>query len=506
MKIDVYSHSFMITEALPAEKKVIDAFCRGLVQFEMVINEGVKSYRAAKVFASANKSRTYYRLHINSLKGFLDHLSYHQIRREDYEVVNHPALFETRHKVKFDVLELQTPRDPQPKIIEHVCSEGTNKIVTLQTGKGKTFLTKYCMNQLSVRTVCFMKSSYIDRWIPDMEKTFNFKRGEILNISGSKSLSALMYMALAGELAKVKLIFISTNTYTKCINEYEEYGVTERFPVPPGEFFSTLNIGMAVLDEGHQFPHQIMKLFCYTHVPKFVTLSATLDTMDAFMTKIYELMYPRDERCNGDYYDVYINVCAIKFQLNRPRNLRWKGFGGAYNHNTFEASLMTNKNRVELKNYLDLIKWVVDDKFVKVMEKGQKMLVFCGTVKLCTLVQKYLQKMFPQLSVGRYVSGDKMTVFDHSDLVVSTVLSAGTAVDIPNLRLSLMTTAIDSQQSNEQTLGRTRRMIGWPALTPEFLYFCCTSIDKHIRYHNNKEEFFKNKVLYHGVEQAPVMV
>lgn len=853
MKIDVYSHSFMITEALPAEKKVVDAFCRGLVQFEMVMVDGVKSYRAAKVFASANNSRSYYRLHINSLKAFLDHLSYHQIKETDYEVVTHPALFETRHKVKFDVLELQTPRDPQPAIIEHVCAEGANKIVTLQTGKGKrisddslvrvpggwkkngklkvddyvisrdgtptrvtgvypsegpvqlyrvtfadgrwvdadpehlwhcfyvntspgvrwkvrdtmemkrlismpnprvyiplpepevtpkvslpldpwllgvilgdgcisgksgvmiatpdqfivdevnrlcpqsmslkhsgrynynltkdcggrgvnavtamlrhldlmgcrsetkfipkiylngsieqrwamvqglmdtdgtvqksgsisyataseqlaldlqllvrslggiaairvrqphythngekkpgqlcyevdirhktpskffrlpkkkdrtndngqynadlklrvmsiepsrvapatciavehperlyvvqdyivthnTFLTKYCMNELSVRTVCFMKSSYIDRWIPDMEKTFNFKRGEILNISGSKSLSALMYMALNGELAKVKLIFISTNTYTKSINEYEQYGVTERFPIPPGEFFSTLNIGMAVLDEGHQFPHQIMKLFCYTHVPKFVTLSATLDTMDAFMTKIYELMYPRNERCNGDYYDVYINVCAIKYQLNRPKALRWKGFGGAYNHNTFEASLMQGKNRVELKNYLDLIKWVVDDKFVKVMEKGQKMLVFCGTVKLCTLVQKFLQKVFPQLTVGRYVSGDKMTVFDHSDLVVSTVLSAGTAVDIPNLRLSLMTTAIDSQQSNEQTLGRTRRMIGWPELTPEFLYFCCTSIDKHIRYHTNKEEFFRGKVLYHGVEQAPVMV
>lgn len=851
MKIDVYSHSFMITEALPAEKKVIDAFCRGLVQFEMIMTDGVKSYRAAKVFASANNSRTYYRLHINSLKPFLDHLSYHQIRQTDYEVVIHPALIETRHKVKFDVLELQTPRDPQPAIIEHVCNEGTNKIVTLQTGKGKacqsdtlvrvplgwkkigklkvddhvisrdgtktkvtgvypqgelqlykvdfadgrsvevcgehlwhcfyvntgkhnrwrvrdtlemrrlislpnprvyiplpepeecpriqapvhpyllgviigdgsttnscvnlnvfdefiieelrkvippstqitgdvtcryriikngvekgpnavkvglqhldlmgkvanskfiprqyligsieqrwdllqglmdtdgtvqksgsitystvskqlaldvqelvrglggiacirprqtyytwkgekkpgqlsyevdvhhktpskffrlpkkkdrtndngqynadlklrvtsiepsrvadatciavdhpeklfvvqdyivthnTFLTKYCMNQLSVRTVCFMKSSYIDRWIPDMEKTFNFKRGEILNISGSKSLSALMQMALSGELAKVKLIFISTNTYTKCINEYEQYGVTERFPIPPGEFFSTLNIGLAVLDEGHQFPHQIMKLFCYTHVPKFVTLSATLDTMDAFMTKIYELMYPRDERCNGDYYDVYINVCAIKFQLNRPKNLRWKGFGGAYNHNTFEASLMQAKNRVELKNYLDLIKWVVDDKFVKVMEKGQKMLVFCGTVKLCTLVQKFLQKVFPQLTVGRYVSGDKMAVFDHCDLVVSTVLSAGTAVDIPNLRLSLMTTAIDSQQSNEQTLGRTRRMIGWPDLTPEFLYFCCTSVDKHVKYHLNKEQYFSGKVLYHGVEQAPVMV
>lgn len=138
MKIDVYSHSFMITKALPAEKKIIDDFCRGLVQWEMVMKDGVKSYRAAKVFASANPSRTYYRLHINSLKPFLAHLSYNQVRESEYEVQHHPAVFETRHRVKFDVLELQTPRDPQPAIIEHVCNEGTNKIVTLQTGKGKS--------------------------------------------------------------------------------------------------------------------------------------------------------------------------------------------------------------------------------------------------------------------------------------------------------------------------------------------------------------------------------
>lgn len=505
MKIDVYSHSFMITKALPAEKKVIDDFCRGLVQFEMVMKDGVKSYRAAKVFASANPSRTYYRLHINSLKPFLAHLSYNQIRESEYEVQQHPAVFETRHRVKFDVLELQTPRDPQPAIIEHVCNEGTNKIVTLQTGKGKTFLTKYCMNELGVRTVCFMKSSYIERWVPDMEKTFKFKAGEILVVQGSKSLSAIQEMALNGDLQKAKIIFISTNTYSTYVNEVEEFGVSEKYPVPPGEFFSTLNVGLAVLDEGHQYPHMIMKLFCYTHVPKFVTLSATLDTMDAFMTKIYELMYPRDERCNGDYYDVYIRACSIRYQLNRPRAVRYKGFGGAYNHTAYENSLMTAKNRVELKNYLDLIKWIVDDKFVKVMEKGQKMLVFCGTVKLCTLVQKYLQKMFPHLTVGRYVSGDKMSVFD-GDIVVSTVLSAGTAVDIPNLRVSLMTTAIDSQQSNEQTLGRTRRLVGWPEVTPEFYHLTCSSIDKHMRYERNKMDFFNGKVLYYGVEQAPVMV
>lgn len=506
MRLDVYSHSFMISEAIPPQKKVIEKFCGTLVQYEMEIKEGVRSYSAKRVFASSDPGRNYYRLHINSLKGFLEHLAYHQIKPDEYETVVHEAVIEDRHRITLKVLSLDEPRDPQPAIIQHILNDGYNKIVTLQTGKGKTFLTKYSFKELGVRSAFFMKGSFIERWIPDMDESFDLRGQAILNVRGKEALSSVMHMALDGTLQKTKAIFISITTYNTYVNDVETYGVSETYPIAPGEFFDKLNIGMAVLDEGHQNPHQVMKIFCYTHVPKFVTLSATLDTMDAFMNKIYELMYPREERCNGDYYDKYIAVTTIKFQLNRPNRIRYKGFGGAYSHTTFEASMMTHKNKVEMDNYLKLIAWSVKEKFVDVMEKGQKLLVFCGTIKFCTLVQKHLQKLFPQLTVGRYVGGDKMSVFDASDIIVSTVLSAGTAVDILNLRISIMTTAIDSQQSCEQVLGRTRRMKGWPEVTPQFFYFCCTSIDKHVKYDKNKQEFFRTKVLSHGSEQAPVMV
>ncbi|MNJ77426.1 hypothetical protein D3C77_749250 [compost metagenome] len=60
-----------------------------------------------------------------------------------------------------------------------------------------------------------------------------------------------------------------------------------------------------------------------------------------------------------------------------------------------------------------------------------------------------------------------------------------------------MSTAIDSRQSNEQVLGRTRPLIGWPDVTPEFIYFGCLEIEQHCKYHRNKIEFFKGKVVSH---------
>jgi len=167
---------------------------------------------------------------------------------------------------------------------------------------------------------------------------------------------------------------------------------------------------------------------------------------------------------------------------------------------------MSGKNKVELKNYLDMINHYVTERFVNVMEKGQKMIIFCATVKFCTLLTKYLQKLHPRMKVVRYVAADKMSVMESADIIVSTVLSAGTAVDIPNLRVGLMTNALDSQQSNEQVLGRTRRLKDFPDVTPEFLYFVCTTIDKHVNYHKNKLSFFRNKVKSHGTLQSPISV
>lgn len=507
MNIDIYSHCIAISEVNERQRAAVEKYARSLLQYEMVIEDGQKLWRPTKVFASSDVARTTYRFHINCLNDLIKTLDHQQIDRDTYRMIHHPIVLDNSFRVEFVVQHLHDPRGPQSKILDYILEDGNpNKIVTLQPGGGKTLLSKLSMRDLGLRTAVIMKGGYIDRWVPDMEQSFKFKKGELLVVRGSIPLQAIQEMALDGEFDRVKVVFISTDSLSDYIKSYERHGVTEEYPVAPGEFFDRLRIGFAVLDEGHQKPHQVMKLFCYTHVHRFLTLSGTLDTMDAFMSKMYELMYPRALRCDGDHYDVFIRVTAVRYQLKVPRSLRYTGFGGAYNHTTFEASLMTKKNKRQLTNYLEMIAFYVKYRFTDVMEKGQKMIVFCGTIKFCTMLQKFLEKRFPGYKVVRYVSQDKMSVLNDGEIIVSTVLSAGTAVDIPNLRLSLMTTAIDSQQSNEQALGRTRRLKDWPDVSPEFLYFCCDDVPPHVKYHRHKMEFFKGKVLSHVSEQSPYTV
>lgn len=505
MKVDVYSHSFMVSELSARQAHAVGLFCKGLVQMKMDIQDGRRIFVPLHTFAASPADRRYVRFHINLLPDFGQHIRYHQIGSQEVQTTRHEFELTDRFRVDFPVEFLPPPRDPQPAIIDHIVSPGPNKIVTLQTGKGKTMLTKYGMEKQQLRTAIFMRGGFIEQWIRDMEKSFKFKRGELLNVRGSVPLSTIMEMAVEGEF-EAKLTFISINTYSEYIKHYEEHGVTEQYPIAPQDFFERMGIGFAVLDEGHQFPHQVMKLFAYTHVHKFLELSATLDTRDKFLARMYEIMYPTTDRFNAGYYDAYIKVTAILYQTRKLNSIRCTGFGGAYNHNTFEASLMQRKHKVELQNYTDMICWYVSW-MVDQMAQGQKILVFCGTINFCTLIQKLVQRAHSHLKVVRYVgSKDKRSVMDDADIIISTVQSAGTAVDLPNLRWGFMTTAMDSQQANEQTLGRTRRLVDWPEITPEFMYFVCTNIDKHVRYHENKKLAFRGKVLAHLEEQAPFSV
>lgn len=506
MKIDVYSHSFKVSDLSDRQLKAVEKFCRTLVQFEMEIEQGRREMVAKRTFASASPDRREYRFHINMKIGFFQMMAREQILIKEMEIIKHEALVDERFRVEFVVRDIFAPREDQPDIIERVLSYGNNKIVTAQPGFGKTLVTKHCMIRQQLRTMGFMKSSYIDRWTPDLEKTFKLKGGQLLEVRGSKPLKAIMEMALEGEkIGDVNLV--STETFVTYLKDFEREGFASGYPIAPTDFYNKLGIGFGVLDEAHQNPHQVMKLFAYMHIHKFLSLSATLNTMNGFMDGMYRTMFPVAERIEPANFKVFIRVMAIKFNLKRPKSIRYKGFGGAYNHNTFEASLMTRKNKTMFESYIAMIDYYLDLNYFKDYEKGQKAIVFCGTVNMCTVLTKWFSNKYKDKSFTKYTSKEKMSVIDAADVTFSTVLSAGTAVDIVGLKYSLMTTAIDSQQSNEQTVGRTRVLIApWTHIDPMFGYFVAMDIPPHVRYHENKKVYFQNRVKSHGSEYAPFSI
>lgn len=520
MLVDVFSHSVKIRPRTESEKRLLLGFMRRLVQWEMEVVDEKPVYKVMKVYAFENPRERSFRFHINLLKDFSDYMNTTATvsQRDNVEVKVHKFKLAPRFNVKFKIKNMFEPREDQVPVIEHLLErkdpeivdlcgfkiplEDNNKIVTLRTGGGKTFITKKVMAEESLRTMVMMRGGYLDRWIPDLDETFKLKGEAIQIVQGSNSLSAVMYNSIDGLDDKVQIYLVSTDTFVEYLSYYERNGVSELYPLTPDEFYTKLGIANTVIDEGHQMPHRIMKFFSYLHVYKHTTLTATLDTMDTFMDKILSIMYPKNKRFSGPKVEPHILVTAYQYRIANIRRVRFTGWKGSYNHANFENSLLNRKSKDLLSEYMQMVESILRQKYIKKNLEGTKAIVFFATVNMCTKVTEYLSKRFPDKKVVRYVAKDKMSVMDDADIIVSTVLSAGTAVDIPNLITSIMTTAIDSQQSNEQTVGRTRPSKKYPDVNPEFIYLVCRNIDKHLDYHHNKERFFKDKVKSHTVEHS----
>ena len=104
---------------------------------------------------------------------------------------------------------------------------------------------------------------------------------------------------------------------------------------------------------------------------------------------------------------------------------------------------------------------------------------------MCTIITNYLKNKYKEFKVNRYVENDPYSNLMDGDIVVSTLGSSGTAIDKPNLTNVALTTAIDSLQSNVQSLGRLRELDGG-ATKVEFHYFVCDDVQKHLDYHYRK--------------------
>lgn len=507
MKIDVYSHCIKVTKVLTdRELQAMLSFCKPLVEMGME-KKGKRFFpKAMRTYAAATRDRKEFSFHRNQLADLKAHLFQRLYFREhEAPITHHGVVLADYPPQEFTVKQMFPPREQQVGIIEYVCDDGSKfpnwdaiiKMVALQTGKGKTYVAQYCMNVLKLRTVIHFKGGYVERWKGDLEQTFEFKKGQLLIVRGSKDLIALMHMAIEGEL-KAQVIIITTATMREYHKNYEETnGRSSIYPIKPIDFYPKLGIGFRVGDEIHQEFHNNFKIDLYTHVYRSLSLSATMEASDPFKNKMYAIAYPLNQRHDGGGYDAYIAVTAVHYALDQDTRLRYMGAQG-YSHTTFEESVMRNPEMLKL--YFKIIERVVYNKFISVFEHGQKMLIFCARVDMCTALVERLKKIHPDFDIVRYVGseGDSYEDLLEADIGVTTIGSGGTAIDIPNLRVSIMTTAIDSRQSNEQVLGRTRRLKGWPDITPEFIYFVCDSIEQHVKYDMNKRAFFKGKVVSHG--------
>lgn len=495
--IDVWSHGCRISKFGNEIRTLMIDLCRTRWgEYSMVrVGRFRTEKKISRVYVGTNKQRSFFHFHRNDLDKVLGKLHQMGVPAHRIEIIKH-EIYEPL-KVDHPLKDDRPPREKQLPIIEYVIAppdpqHAPSKVVTLQTGGGKTFLSLYALRKIGCRVAIILKGMYVDKWIGDIEGAYGAQKGALMVIRGIPQLRAAIQMASAGKF-NPRVVVISNKTMFMYLKYYEQNGVDEYLPVAPMDFYKHLGIGVRLIDEVHQEFHCNFRQDVYTHIPLTLSLSATLEPDSPFIRDMYEICWPPGTWAPEMEYHKFIAVKSVWYRLRDPGKLRWLNFMRQYSHTEYEKSIL--KQPLILQNYLDMIVDLIDKAFISKREPGQKMMVFVATVQMATVLRDLLADLHPHLLVNRYVSEDEYDDLLAADLSVTTLQSAGTAVDIPNLRVTLMTTALSTKQGNIQVLGRTRPLKDWPDVTPEFYFLSAKDVDKHVQYAREKKEKLSGKVL-----------
>lgn len=499
VKINVASHHFTVTGFDEQVKSDILDFIKPLVQMNVTRLPGGEVKREPyKTFADVDIHKTTFRFHIEMLEEFI---RFCDSRIIGYKVT-HRQMY-TPAKAEFHMNKSFNPRDYQVPLADYICGEGYKKIITLQTGRGKTAVFLYSVAMMKQRCALVIPPKYFDRWIFDMttlekkDPMFKLKPGkEIISIQGSAELRSTILMAQAGELTASMLV-ISAPTYFNYLSEIRDPTMLEKYGnVHPEDLWELLQVGVVGVDEGHENFHANFKLDLYTHVPKSVTLSATLTPDDLFLKRMYQVVYPDRLRMDGGKYVKYADMCAVPYSLDidKPKLVHaWRGRTD-YSQLAFETSILGKKNKERYRNILKMIKHDIDDLFLRNRLPEHKLLIFFDTVAMCEKVSKDLAKDYPKLKVGKYTSDEAYEVLDKLEVIVATTKSADTGVDISKLQMCFCFVARGSSTSNLQMFGRLR-MLKTDEKRPLFLYYYCMNILAHNNYHEKRRQLFEDKTV-----------
>lgn len=502
LKIDTYSHHFTITMPDHYQNTPIRGIMNGYLKLNLHYGyrkERGKFVREVKArYFAMDFNKQIFRLHINQLPSFLDHLRSYGYYGDKITIVDHPVDTSQYDKVEYDIDPKFTLKEIQEGAIEYALEpmKYPAKIVELKTGEGKSLVSMKVGALLQSRFVMMIRAGYIDKWYLDLTQNTSILPEEVYIVKGHSSLMKLFKIIECDKLYLYKAVLISTATFRSYISQYENFDLEtfdKIYPYRPYEYIDLLKTRCLMIDEGHQEFHFLFKLFLYTNVEMSLTTTATLTPDDPFLKKMSNLVYPLDQRFKPDTHQPYIHIRSLVYKLRDPRYIRYESAQG-YSHTAFEGSILKHKPTTE--RYFDMVKSVIDEVYIPNYEKGRKTIIFVSTVAMATEMTKYLQECYPDLDVRRYVSEDPYTNLMDPDIRVTTPGSASTAHDIPGLFLNILTVALSSTQSNKQTIGRLRPL---KDTNPFFYFFSCEDIIQHMHYQSAKKEQYYDKKLSYQV-------
>lgn len=506
-EVELYSHNFVVKNMSPSGRQIAMKFARNFIEYGWVRQNGRNQKVGIQTWASYVAAKNEIHFHINQFDEWKKHLADTAVPEHGYTEVTYG--FVTPEPLNCLITKDKTPRDYQVEISEtylHVPEPSWRKFVGIDPGMGKTYLACWAAAEYNFRIVGFLKPKYLKKWPNDLMENLGMDKDDIISVSGSAKLMSVMTRAREGTLTE-KAILISNRTYLNYIKLYEKYGdeiLGMGYDCTPLEFCQLIRAGTRLIDEVHEEFFCMFKIDLYTHIPRSISLSATLEDDDPFTEAMFKTGYPVEQRCKIVVRKKYIISYALRYNLKHGEEFQTSEYGStSYSHIAFEKNFFTKRYGYLLNAYLELIAERFEERFLTRYEDGQKCLIYAASIQMCTTIVEFLKRKYPGLDVRRYVAEDPYDNLMKAVVSVSTIGSSGTGHDIAGLITVMLTHVIRARAANIQGPGRLREI---PGVDVEFEYFTCKDVPKHMEYHLIKELLLAERTKSNTIVDLPYVV
>ena len=324
--------------------------------------------------------------------------------------------------------------------------------INLNTGKGKTYVSIGSMSILGIKSAVITYSrSVLLQWKKCIMEYTNITSREIYEISGSQAIYNLLVKD-PEKIRKIKVFLVTHGTL-------KSYGDTKGWDMVT-KLFEHLKIGIKFFDEAHTNFENMCMVDFYTNVYKTYYLTATPGRSNTAEDIIYQFSFMSVESIDLFHPDSDPHTHYIAMRYNSrpsPEIISWCKNKYGLDRNKYTNYIVTNEN------FQKMAIIVFNFIFCKILKRPEdQMIVYIGTNEAILKVMELLKLSFPALAndVGIFSSlvdsKYKQEALDKK-IILTTTKSAGAAIDIRNLKCTLvLAEPFKSAILAQQTLGRTR--------------------------------------------------
>lgn len=508
--ITVGTHFFRVNHA---QGRIAQAISNYAQQFNQIgpsrerRPDGRPKFEVKARFYSFNPIKNEFRFHIEQLNDLLNAFERQNIGPLDIDIVS-------KEYTQGDVIDIEmkpgwTLRDYQVNVKDFILnkdiSKSRSRLASLPTGTGKTVIALGTAIELKTRIAIPVPAGYGEKWVGDVLAQYNIDPSDTILIgSGAKDpncpcekITLKKLLARVNEGTKYKCYVLSQETLASLYKAYEtayHAEFADEYGCEPEDLFETLGTGVAIIDETHEAINMVFKMMMYMNIPLVIGLSGTLRSREQFILRIQSLMYPSEIRYDSVKMKKYIHFfpTTYTFANFKRTGVKTMAFGSnMYSQAVYEASIYKNKNKLILKNFLEMIDHYLVEDFIKRKKPGKKCAIYLSRIELCSIVVAYLKQKHPDMDIRKYTSEDPYSNAIDSEVRVTTRGSCGTAIDIKGLTSLITFDNVDSDVGNLQLLGRLRED---PDVIPYFRQLYCDNIPKHIGYQKTRHATFSDRI------------